>query len=358
MNQRTARTTRRGFTIVETVLAIVIGGLVLMGCVSVFLTTARAEKAYSQRFERTSELWTTQLATRRTFLNLLMQEQTTTGAAADGSTTAARPRLILEPDPAAPGDQFGNRPQRLEVTVGRSPVPAIVGSQIGAWLVEEDRAASLDFASEELSSGAIRGVYELRPSGTRETLMMNLGLMEVDTKLLRRMETDPPAGWTLWWRPILSTELLQLEAGATPSPDTSGSTDDITARLAGAIPLLRGVENLRWQVFKSDERSDAYAGTGITDLPAFAELEIVLINGQYASWMFEIGWVTGEDPTDTAGAGGDGTDDQNGGGGNNNGGGNGNNNGGGGGGGGLRDQTNRGDLRGGGSSGGRNGGSN
>lgn len=309
---------RAAFTIIETVLAIVIGGLVLLGCVSVFLTTARAEKAYSQRFERTNELWTTQLATRRTFLNLLMQEQTTTGAPADGTDPAVdpvRPRLILETDPAAPETVLGGRPQRLEVTVGRSPVPAIMGSQIGAWLVEEDRAASLDFASTEISSGAIRGVFELRPSGVREAIMMNLGIMEPDTRLLKQMESDPPPGWTLWWRPILSDELLGLEGGLPPSPDLAGTEEEITNRLAGAIVLLRGVDALRWQIFKSDERVDSYAGTGITDLPAFAEMEISLINGQYASWMFEIGWVTGEDPTDGDGAGTDDEDDPNGGGG-------------------------------------------
>ncbi|MFK7882900.1 MAG: prepilin-type N-terminal cleavage/methylation domain-containing protein [Phycisphaerales bacterium] len=334
---------RSGFTIIETVLAIVIGGLVLLGCVSVFLVTARAEKAYSQRYERTNELWTTQLATRRTFLNLLMEEQSTTGTPANGTDPAVnpvRPRLILEPDMAAPANELGARPQRLEVTVGRSPVPSILGSQIGAWLVEQDRASSLDFASTEVSSGAIRGVYELRPSGTRETIMMNLGIMDADPKLLKQMESDPPPGWTLWWRPILSTELLALEAGITTPSDVSGSNDEITDRLAGAIPLLRGVDAIRWQIFKSDERVDAYAGTGITDLPAFAEMEIVLINGQYASWMFEIGWVTGEDPTEDDA---DGTTDEeeqivNGGGGNNNGGN---------GGGGIRDQTTRGDLGGG-----------
>ena len=39
----------RGFTIIETVLAVVVGGLVLMGCVSVFLAANRAERAFSAR---------------------------------------------------------------------------------------------------------------------------------------------------------------------------------------------------------------------------------------------------------------------------------------------------------------------
>lgn len=85
----------RGFTIIETVLAVVVGGLVIMGCVSVFLAANRAERAFSSRFERTNELWTTQLAVRRTFLQLLMEEQTATPAAAT-TTPAARPRVILQ----------------------------------------------------------------------------------------------------------------------------------------------------------------------------------------------------------------------------------------------------------------------
>lgn len=291
---------RRGFTLVETVLSVVIGGLVLLGCVSVFMAAARTEKAYAQRFERTSELWTTQLAVRRTFLSLLMDGDTSAtpiGSGVESEADALRPRIILEPDLGAPEGPGGTRPQRLEVTVARSPVPTILGSQVGTWLVEADRESSLDFASTDLSSGAIRGVYELRPSGTREAIMMNLGLTQRDQRLFDRMQTDPPPGWTLWWRPILSTELAELEAGMTPRGDLSGDADSVRVRLAGAIAVLRGVDTLRWTVFKADERIEAYAGGSIVDLPAFTELEVLLINGQYGNWMFEIGWETGDDPT-------------------------------------------------------------
>lgn len=285
----------RGFTIIETVLAVVVGGLVIMGCVSVFLAANRAERAFSSRFERTNELWTTQLAVRRTFLQLLMEEQTATPAAAT-TTPAARPRVILQTDLAAPADEFGWRPQRLEVSVARSPVPAIVGSQVGAWLVEADRSNSLDFSGNELSSGAIRGVYELRPAGTRELIMSKLGLAEYDPKLEERMATNPPPGWTLWWRPILSGELADLNAGVPTPPDNQGGSEIIQTRLAGAIMILSGIESLTWQIFKGDQRLLEYAGSTIPDLPAFAEVEIVLNGGRYANWMFEIGWATGEDP--------------------------------------------------------------
>lgn len=300
----------RGFTLIETVLATVIGGMVLLGCVAVFLASNRTEQAFSQRFQRTSEMWTTQLAVRRTFLNLLMDDSTTgttstatattstttTTTTTDTDTEAVRPRVILEPDLGAPAAANGSRPQRLEVTVGRSPVPSIVSSQFGRWLVEADRANSLDFTSTNLSSGAIRGVFELRPSGTREVIMMNLSLLDPDPALQRRMQSDPPPGWTLWWRPILSAELTELEAGATPRGDLDGTPDEIRVRLAGAYPVLKGIDTLAWQVFKGDERVVAYAASTITDLPAYTELEFLLLDGQYASWMFEIGWTTGEEP--------------------------------------------------------------
>lgn len=301
------RSPRRGFTILETVLAVVVGALVLLGCVSVFLATNRAERAFSRRFERTSELWTTQLATRRAFLNLLMAEQP--DAAPDPNPDvnadvdvepAARSRIILEPDAAAPASPTGFRPQRLEVTVARSPVPAILGSQIGSWIVQSDRADPLDLTGTGVSSGAIRGVFELRPAGARELLMTRLGLHEPDHGLEQRMATDPPPGWTLWWRPILSAEQAELETGVPPRPDTSGGADLARTRLAGAIPILTGVNTLVWTIFKSDERVTAYQGLTITDLPAFAELEVSLLNGQYASWMFEVDWTVGEDPDDIA----------------------------------------------------------
>ncbi|MEM9372157.1 MAG: hypothetical protein AAGA55_00810 [Planctomycetota bacterium] len=311
----TPKPSRRAFTLVETTLAMVIAGLVLLSCMSVFIAASRTERAYAQRFERTNELWTTQLAVRRTFLSLLMDGQTT----ADDDE-AVRPRVILEPDPGAPVGPGGTRAQRLEVTVARSPVPSILGSQVGAWLVEADRESSLDFTSTDLSSGAIRGVFELRPSGSREAIMMNLGLTDLDQSLLDRMQTDPPPGWTLWWRPILSAELAELEAGVPPRGDLSGNAEAVRTRLAGAMPVLEGIDTLRWTVFKGDERIHAYAATSIVDLPAFTELEVLLINGQYANWMFEVAWESGDEPT----SGGDDADgataqDADGGGGGNNG---------------------------------------
>jgi hypothetical protein len=299
--QRTRVRIRPAFSIIETVLAIVVGAMVLLGCVSIFLATGRAERAFAERFERTGELWTTQLAVRRTFLQLLIEEQPQGNRAVN--TPAVRPRVILQADPAAPATPEGWQPQRLEVTVSRSPVPAIVGSQYGSWLVENDRANSLDFSSTNLSSGAIRGVYELRPAGTRELILVNLGLADADPTLARRMEVDPPPGWTLWWRPILQTELAELESGVPPRADLDGNPEAIRTRLAGAIAVLSGINSLRWQIFKSDERVSEFAAAGIPDLPAFAELEVVLLNGRYASWMFEIGWTTGEDPSVSGGNG-------------------------------------------------------
>lgn len=289
----------RGFTIIETVLATVVGALVLLGCVSVFLATNRAERAFSTRFERTSELWTTQLAMRRSFLQLLVDEQAPTPQAAQAQAEEY-PRLLLSPDAGAPADASGYRPQRFELTLARSPVPSIVGSQVGSWLVENDRAQSLDFASSGLSSGAVRGVFEMRPAGDRELLMADLGLADPDPRLRRRMQTDPPPGWTLWWRPVLSAELADLQSGGPPRADRAGSADEQRARLAGAIPLITGVDWLEWQVFKSDQFVSEYAGTGIMDLPAYVQIELSLVNGQYASWMFEIGYATGDDPTDGA----------------------------------------------------------
>lgn len=290
------RAARPGFTIIETVLAVVVGTMVLMGCVAVFLASNRAERSFAQRYERTSELWTTQMAVRRTFLNLLVEEQSTTPAAANTSTEEVQPRarVILELDAGAPVTPLGYQPQRLEVTVARSPVPAILGSQLGSWLVEADRQDSLDFTGST-SSAPIRGVFELRPSGTRELVMMNLGLANPDPRLAERLSTNPPPGWTLWWRPILSAELAELEAGLPPKGDASGGPDEIRNRLAGAIALLEGVDVMSWEVFKADQRVTAYAAAGITDLPAFVELEVFLLNGQYASWMFEIGYQTGEE---------------------------------------------------------------
>jgi prepilin-type N-terminal cleavage/methylation domain-containing protein len=322
----------RGFTLIEVTLAVVLSAMVLAGCLSVFLAMRNVEKTFSARFERTSELDITHTSFVRALLSLQMKEAETTTVVRAGSTQQAeeeaasdRGRLILEYDTSVEPDSTGWIPQRLEVVCSTPPVPAGLASRAAGWYTAEAREESLDFSALDGSQGITRGVFELRPSGQRERIMQRLGLITATDPLLAESELemnqapDPYArpDWTLWWRPILTNEAEQLAAGFGPYPDAYGEPEEIRERLAGAVPLLRHIDRCIWELYKGDEFIDQHLGLEMTDLPAYAQFELILTNQQYASWMFEIDWIIGDDPLDVAtatasanaDAQGDGTDD-------------------------------------------------
>ncbi len=324
---------RPGFTLMETVLAIVLGTMVLVGCMGVFLALQRMENTFSARFARTSELDMMHTIMRRSMLNLQMEEtETTVVTRADDDNLnevedepEPRYRIILETDPTVAADSTGWIPQRLEIVNATPPVPAGLATQAAGWYTAEDQSETLDFSAMDGSQGIVRGVFELRPAGQRERIMQRLGLISPTDPIIADLDldqdqitlVDAPPNWTLWWRPILTYEGEQLLYGFGPYPDTIGTADEIRARLAGAVPIMRGVERCVWELFKGDEFIDTHYGLSMSDLPAYAQFEVILTNSQYASWMFEVDWVLGDDPsTDGSGsealASGDG-DDQSGG---------------------------------------------
>lgn len=343
MNTRRAQHAR-AFTLIEVSLAVVLSAMVLAGCLSIFLALRNAESTFDNRFHRTSELDITHTSFSRALLSLQMQEPETSTVVRAGSDAEAeqaedgeitRGRMILEYDPSVQPDSSGWVPQRFEVVCATPPVPPGLASNASEWYTAQSRGDSLDFSALDGSQGITRGVFELRRSGERERIMQRLGLIGANDPVLSEIELeqspDPldPPDWTLWWRPILNTEAEQLNAGFPPQPDTIGDPESIRARLAGAVPLLRHIDRCIWEFYKGDEFIDAHIGAEMSDLPAYAQFEVILTNQQYASWMFEIDWVVGDDPLTVATGSsdsGDDTDDD--GSGNPPGNGNGNNNGG------------------------------
>ena len=341
-NQKQSRAGARGFTLIELVLAMVLGSMILAGSIGVFSAMRSMETSFAARFERTNELQITQIIMTRSMLGLQMQEterstvtrsNTSTDSVAEqeAEEPESRARIILETDTSIYPDSTQWTPQRFELVTATPPVPIGLASQAAGWYVEQDRVDSLDFSASDGSQGAVRGVYELRPAGQREAIMLKLGLIapgEFDTPTNENelyaftnasyqialnptesgLQSSP--NWTLWWRPILYYEGRQLLEGQGPSPDTLGTSEEIRARLAGAVPLMHGIERCNWEIYKGDEYVQLFSALEMKDLPAYAQFEVILTNGQYASWMFEVDWVLGDDPSTTASGGsGDGEDE-------------------------------------------------
>ncbi|MDF1808286.1 MAG: prepilin-type N-terminal cleavage/methylation domain-containing protein [Phycisphaerales bacterium] len=313
LNATQSTRSHRGFTLMETLLAMVLGSMVLTGCLGVFMALRNMETTFANRYETTSELDITHSAIARSMLSLQMEETTATTVTRSDDQDAEpvdenaepdpRARIILETDPSVAPDSTGWIPQRFEIVTATPPVPAGLASQAAGWYTAQDKDGTLDFSAMDGSQGVMRSVFEFRPHGQRERIMQQLGLIQSGDPLIGNIpedETDlssEPPNWTLWWRPILSYEGEQLLYGAQPFRDSFGTADEIRARLAGAVPLIHNVDRCIWELFKGDEFITSHVALEIGDLPAFAQFEMILTNEQYASWMFEIDWVLGDDPS-------------------------------------------------------------
>ncbi len=315
---------RRGFTLIETILAATLGSMVLLVTVGIFMFAASSERSFARRFDHASDMARLQVTLRRAMQTLVMKENATgvqNAAAAEETAPVDRPRIWLGPDDVAAGYIEGGRArpqgaasvQRLELVLSTPPLPnALLGPAAG-W-ASPGSLDALDFSLADLegeNTGGVRGVFELRPDGQRERLMRSVGLDRPNWPIPGK--NDEVTGWTLWWRPMTIEEIDHLEAGGAWLSDEV-QTDAGQMRLAAAAPLLRGLTECRWLFFDDRTKLEAYQGLEMNDLPAYVELEVRTKSGLYANWMLEMGWTVGADPSaeeeeDASGAEGDANDE-------------------------------------------------
>ncbi len=302
----------RGLTLVELTLAIVVGSLVLLGISGVFAATRNMDRIFGDQYNSSTQLHITQMTIRKALLSLqISQDQRAIPGVDEESAREVfdepidRSRIILQTDPVYQSMQGNWIPQRFEVVLSTPPIALNMATKAAAWARINDRDEdSLNFSSTDASGGVMRSVFELRPDNSRERIMRRVGIMDPDPKadeqlrLVSNAPTPTPTGWTLWWRPILNTESNFLRAGGIPLGDSAGTEDEIRFRLAGAIPLIKDIQRCSWTIYKSDVKVNEYEALSMSDLPAYAEFEILLNTGQYASWMFEVDWTVGDDPLD------------------------------------------------------------
>ncbi len=284
------RHTRRGFSLLETVLAAALGVVVVFGATAIIGVMGRTDRSLEVRTVSMMQMASLRLALQRSFSGLVTTTiEDAPGIAGtsievtdeEGATTrrslsyaelvAIRseveaipevwqrdlpvedlPRLILRQDrtpsylggPVSPtGTQYI---QSFEVVVEEPPAGM-------GWPVDLD---PFEAAELEESVAGYRGIFELR---------------EDDEDL---------GGWAMWWRPL--------------RPDGTPYTLDTDRRHGiNAIRLASGIESLTWNVFYRNERLNAYQASAADDLPAYVEIEVRALSGLYASWIFEVQWATG-----------------------------------------------------------------
>lgn len=281
-------THRRGFTLLETTLALVIGSLILAATLGVLFAVENADRALADQSRQMNDLAATQDAVRRAMATLVMAPQGTIRSALQGQRTEEEIEAILSTQyPDAVGGvpwrfemRPGDRP-RLEVVLNR-PLLDAVPDRRGATPASDRSDTERVIGARQLL--AHRGAFELRdPQPSRRA----------------RSVSERPAGPDLWWVPL------------PPAGSMTAAVFD-EASLPPPTRLCRDVALLKWTAFIDSERVPAVRASEARQLPAFLELEIRTAGGGYGNWTFELGYESGPEfiaITDQASAGRSDSDD-------------------------------------------------
>ncbi len=261
-------THRCAFTLLETMMALVVGGIIVLAMTGVLSSIDGMDSRMQVRFASSSDLARTRTVVARAMDALLMSAEPQRAVGGNAEDRPPARFLLADEDPAASravrtarmsGQMGVESPQRLEVVLSRWPVPREV--------IEEQRARlgeRADSVPPPGLGGVIRCAFELRP------------------------ERD--GTWTLWWR-----ALPLPEHGGAIARDTDPTEDP------GAVALVSGLTKCRWTAFDDRERKSKLSAAWATELPAYVELEIATNRGASANWMFEVGWSNGTETADEAG---------------------------------------------------------
>ncbi|TVQ60868.1 MAG: prepilin-type N-terminal cleavage/methylation domain-containing protein [Phycisphaerales bacterium] len=288
---RTHPRARRGFTLLEVALASALGALVAAGAVAMIAAIGRADRQQAERSLSSLELERTHRAMQTVFNSLHMA----TGATAVGAPVGAErpdepPRISLAPDRALlRAMQRSGGVQRLEVVVNRPPLPGI-----DALAADWARRRAVEAAAASSARGW-RDPGEVELIGVRTPRRIAFELRPEPRAPDAR--PDDPSTWTLWYRPVGVSAATELDAtGAALGGDAPPEDlDPAAAALLGAYPLVTGLVLCEWRVFTNRERVTEFEAWQANELPAFIEMELRTASGTYANWLFEVGWLSGEE---------------------------------------------------------------
>lgn len=240
---------RGGFTLIEVVMAGMLSAIIAMVAMGFFYTMAQADRSSKTRSQVMVDMSRTHRALQRTFRTMLLD----TSAPRPGETRAARIALVE-----------GGLGPRLELTLTRPPIFGVIDGQ--------------PMTAATQNSSAIGALELRRPMITRAD----------GTRLADETQLE------LWWTPY-SVETRQAELDANNT--------------AKGIRIAGGIKSLDMRFAKTNdnkllERVKTAEVSGWDQVPAYVEANIEMIDGQKASWLFEVAAQGGAAPTPTGGGGG------------------------------------------------------
>lgn len=319
----------RGFTLLETMLAAVMGSMFVLITVGLLYAMQRSDIAMAQRAAESSDLHRARLVMSRCFSTLLTSEQPpppkpgqegaaarsrsprakpVDGKAAEGDAAEPEPervppppRVVLASRTSGAGStvqltsgEVREAPmQRMELVVFESPVPSVMREDGRARAVKSNRpkresestaapgeGGALDTPPEEedpleeaepdeIPLKAIRGALELRPTAIDEI----------------NPDDSRPPGYELWWVP------LPRRAPADAEIDEALQAE--LASIDRPFKVASNIAHLQWRMFDDRKKKSEFEATWDFQLPAYIECQIEMRSGMRAEWMFEVGWGVG-----------------------------------------------------------------
>lgn len=275
---------RRAFTMIEVMLAAVLGTMVVLTAMTLFASISATQHRTAARDFGTQELARLNNVMRKALTQIVVKA--TVPKRPPATPAVARPRPVDDPPDdvgvTGEGEAAGEAEpeEHPRVVLGSDNVSGL--QRLELVLAEPPLLGGADGATLERDARRLfsktRGAFVLRPS---------------DGTLPRRVEElvrpDTPS-WDLWWVPVDREEEGIAAVG----------------RTEGVI-VARGLAACRWRFFRSDENKSLQAlteaeVTARADLPAYFEVDVATVQGQRARWMFEVGWTTESTPRATGAA--------------------------------------------------------
>lgn len=348
---------RRGFTLLEVVLAAMLAGAVVLVTLSVFFHINRTDAVLAARAQDSTELANLRLVVQRTMSNFVMSSEPRPRDATprpDGTTPPAQPRentpppparVILEYEQSANGLRLvtdGNGewaaesviPQRLEVVVADSPIPtgdddvfakamrqARRGKTSDKWWVRGDvkkpgsESTSGSSKDNKDSKGETKSDYESgaeKPDESRDDRQpAPIDATEEDAVPVRAVR----GAFMLRPQPLTPREareraaLGQVGPTGEPTPyacevwwvplapkrssDASATTAAPTDPIGEPYLVARNITYLKWSMFDDGQERQELQATWESQLPGYVKLAVETASGISARWTFEVDWGRG-----------------------------------------------------------------
>ncbi|MCA9271564.1 MAG: type II secretion system protein [Phycisphaerales bacterium] len=251
----------RGFTLLETMLAMVVGILVLTAALGVMTGVRSSESALVTRATQQRELADLRVAVSSALTRLRPAPNNIIRQSIPNATDEQLEAILDVPYP----DPIDGLPHHFELSdeTGK-PRLEIVVDRLPMGTYRPDEVEEVEEVEETIAQSSVltfgdllgyRGAFELRASQER-------------------------TAYELWWVPL------------PPAGLPSEESFDITT-LPEPTRLCAHLAEIRWSAFIDSGKVAKIRAVEARQFPAYIELEVRTIDGLYASWMFELGWIPG-----------------------------------------------------------------